>query len=76
MWKLQNFYVTQILREIKVNDLKCTTNAFHDFFHFLEAGMYQNENVGAPEIAKKMANFELLYSPKVISRKIGVTEKS
>ena len=42
---------------------------FNDFLHSLEAEIYQNENVRAPETAK-MANFELLYSPKLISRKI------
>ena len=64
MWKLQNFSVTQILREIKVGEFwgskfaifKMYLNAlnfdFHDIFHSSEADFYQSNRFRDPKMAK------------------------
>ena len=80
MWKLQNFSVTLILREINFGDSKSAKYAilsqlealnfdFYDFVHFLKVENYQINKMRAFEIAK-MAVFLLPQSLKLISRKI------
>ena len=43
--------------------------------HFLKAEIYQNQKFKAPEM-EKIAFFELLHSPKLISRKIWVSKNA
>ena len=84
--KLQNFSVTLILREIKVGESRASKIAiltnwealnftFCDFLHFLNIEVYQINKIQSPKIIQ-IAVIELLDSPKLISRKIWVTEKS
>ena len=79
MWKFYDFFITQIFREISFWDSRSTKSVilthlealnfdFCDFLYFLKAEIYQII-FRAPKIAKT-AFLELLYSPKLISRKI------
>ena len=70
-----NFFVTQIFREIKFRFINIHSNYFRGFLHFLKAENYSNKKFRAPK-KYKMAIFELLHWPKLISRKIRVTETS
>ena len=56
MWKLQEFSVTQILREIKVGEsrgpksailtyLEALNSTFYEFLHFLKAEIDQNDKI-------------------------------
>ena len=61
VWKFQKFPATQIFREINIRKFKGPKTAILT-------------NLEAPKISK-MAIFDLLQSPKLISRKILETEK-
>ena len=84
MWKLQNFPLTQILREIKVGkfggpkttyfkQLEGLNFEFYEFLHFLKDKIEQINKIQSPKMTKK-AVLELLDFLKLISRKIWVTE--
>ena len=79
MWKFQDFAITQILREIKFGDLRSTKFAIlthlqalnfdvMNFLHFLKAEIYQINQLQSLKDGNTI--FELLDSPKLISRKI------
>ena len=81
MWKLQDFSVNQILREINFVSSGCAKSAIlthsvalnfdiYEFLHFLKAEMYQVAIKLTKFRALKMAGLEILDSPKLISRKI------
>ena len=53
----------------KLVNLEALNFDFYEFGHFLSAESYQNRNFRSSKIAKK-ADFECLYSSKLISRKI------
>ena len=55
-------------------ELEALNFDFHKFLHFLKSEILPNPNFRAPEIAK-IAFFELLHPPKLISRKILVIEQ-
>ena len=73
MWKFHSFFVTQILREIKVGFFGGPKIAIYtlfaalwtcmNFLPFLEAKIFHYRKVRATKVAK-MALFELPYSPK------------
>ena len=78
--------VTQIFREINFRNFRGPTTSilrylevlefdFYEFLYFLKAENCQNKTFRASKIAKT-AVFELLDWPKLISRKISLTEKS
>ena len=68
MWKLQNFSVPQILREIKIDEFKVlklvalTYFDFYDFLLFMKPEIYQINQIQSPWIGKKwqFCNFEKL----------------
>ena len=86
MWKFQDFSVTQILREIKVGESRSSKTAifatckalnFVNLMNFSLQKMkkiHEKSKFSASKYAK-MANFETLDSPTLISRKICVAEK-
>ena len=89
MWKLQNFSVIQIIREIKIGQSTVSKVAIFrhlqalnfDFLWnlaFFEGSNSPNEQNSDSEPIKwqKVAISELLNSQKMISRKIWVTQKS
>ena len=55
------FYVKSILENLEIQN--------QPFLHFVKAKIYPNQKYRVSKTAK-MADFELLYSPKLISRKI------
>ena len=70
MWKLHDFSITQILREINVGDSKSAKSDFStnletlnfDFFAFLpslKAGIDQSNKIQNPKNGKKPAFLEL-----------------
>ena len=74
------FCHSEFFREINIGDPRSVKSAilthlealnfdFYEFGHFLSAESYQNRNFRSSKIAKK-ADFECLYSSKLISRKI------
>ena len=80
VWKILDFSVTHIFREINFKEFKCPKTDiftllrgsefdFHEFLNFLKAEFYPNLEFRAPKIEQK-ADFELLHPPKLISRKI------
>ena len=80
MWKFHDFSITQILREISFGDCRSAKSAiltqlevlnfaFYEILHFLKAEIYRINKIQIPKIGK-MTVFELLDSPKLISRKI------
>ena len=80
MGKLNDFSITQILREFNFGDSRSAKSVilthleamkldFCELLHFLEAENYKLIIFRAPKIAKT-AVFELLQPPKLISRKI------
>ena len=81
VWKFQKYSVIQIFREIKVGisstvskygiltHLESLNYAFYKIWHFLNAEIYQIDKFGAPKMAKTPL-FQLLNSPKLISRNI------
>jgi len=83
-WKFHNFSLTQIIREINFWDSR---NAKSDILTYLQVLIFMNfcifwrleftksTKIRAPEIAKT-AVLLLLDSPKLISRKIWMTEKT
>ena len=88
MWKLYNFYVTQILREISFWGYRNSKNAvfgalFVCTYIFCSFGKYQppkSEKIHEKSIFRasqcvKMADFQTQDWPTLISRKIWVTEK-
>ena len=87
MWKLQNFMITQILREITFGDCRSAKSAilthfkrlwiliFMKFCSFWRLKFTKVTNFRAPKMAKA-AFLDLQNSPKVISRKIWMTEKT
>jgi len=83
VWKLENFSVAQILREIKFWNSRSLEFAiwahlateFWLFMTFWRLKFTKSTKLRAPKMAK-MAVLELLKSPKLISRKIWVAEKS
>ena len=58
-----------------VTHLQALNFNFDDFLHFFKAEIYQIDKIEALKMAK-MAYFALLESPKLISRKFSVIEKS
>ena len=83
--KFHNFSITQNLREINFWDSRSAKSVilthlealnfdFNKFLYFLKAENYQIKQVKSPKMAKT-AFLELLDSPKLISRKIWITEK-
>ena len=81
VWKLHDFSITQILREINFGDSRSAKSAIltHsealNFCTFWKLKFTKSTKFRAPKIAK-MAVSELLVSPKLISRNIWVIEKS
>ena len=84
-WKYQDFSVIQILREINLGESRCSETAvfailgarnFVDLvnFAFQKGQKFTKSRFRAPKCVK-LADFALLTSPKLISRKIGVIEK-
>ena len=81
MWKFQDFPITQILREINFVDSRSAKNAifailggcefcsFGKFQPSKSAKMHKNQN-SEPLNVLKTEDLALLYSPKLISRKI------
>ena len=78
--EFSEFFVTHISGEIYFDIYRSSKTAlfgflealnfdFYEFWHFLKAEMYPIQKLSAPRIAK-MAFFEHLHSPKLISRKI------
>ena len=74
------FFEFQILREINFGDSTSSKSAilhieglgiliFQEFLHILNAGIYKLAKFRAPEMTKT-ADFALVESPKLISRKI------
>ena len=69
------FYVKSLFDDFKVSKTAILTILetldvdFGKFLHFLRAEIYQNQKSRASKTAK-MTDFELLYSPNLISRKI------
>ena len=57
-----------------LTQLKALNLDLYVFLHFLKTEIYPNQKFRAPEMVK-MAFFELLHSPKMISRKIQMAEK-
>ena len=72
VWKLQDFRITQILREINFVDSRSAKTAV---FAILGAVNFVNLVIFSLKNAKN-GSFALLESIKLISRKICVTEKS
>ena len=68
MWKLHNFFVTHILREINCGNHIIQKSAILVYLEF------KDSELRAPKMAKK-AVLVLPDSSKLISRKIRVTEK-
>ena len=79
VWKFHDFFITQILLEIKFVDSGNAKSAnfthseapnfdFYAFLQFLKAGICQKLKFSAPNMTKT-AFFELLDSPKLISCK-------
>ena len=80
MWKLRNFTVTQILREIKVNENRVSKSVFlphlealnfdfYEFLHFFMVEIVRLTKFKAPKMAKT-AVFEFQDSPKLMPSKI------
>ena len=65
MWKLHNFFVTHILREINFGNHIIQKSAILVYLEFKDSELR----------APKMTVLELPDSSKLISRKIRVTEK-
>ena len=87
VWKLQNFSVNQILREIKVcrsresQNLQFNTLRSSEFwdlwlFPLIEGWNLPKWQKSEPPKMAKITVFQLPNSPKLISRKIWVIEKS
>ena len=83
-WKFHNFSITQILREITFGDCRSAKSAnlkslwiliFMKFCSFWRLKFTKVTNFRAPKMAKA-AFLDLQNSPKLISRKIWMTEKS
>ena len=76
---LHDFSIIQILREINFGDSRDSTHLevlnfdLYEFFHFLK--FTKSTKFRTPKMAKT-AVFSLLNSPKLISRKIWMTENS
>ena len=75
MWKLLDFSVTQILREIKVCEFRVSEFAilahlealnlqFHEFLHFLKTEIYLKSKFKGSKYVK-MTVFELLKLAKI-----------
>ena len=71
--EITEFFVTQILREIKVDESKVSKSAilahlealnfyFHEYFHFLKAEIDQINKIQSPQNDKKgqFCNFQIL----------------
>ena len=80
MWKFHDFSITQILHEINFRDFQSAKSAiltqlealnsyFHEFLHLLKAENTKLTRLKAPKMAKT-ADFALLESPTLISRKM------
>ena len=70
MWKFNDFSITQILREINFRESSgCNTNVFPilEALHFVNVVLFF---VCKASECAKMADFETLDSPTLISRKI------
>ena len=63
MWKFHYFSITQLLREIKLDDFKCPKTAilthlealnldFNDVFHFLKSEIHENQNSELQNVIK------------------------
>ena len=80
MWKLSNFSVSQILREIKVGESRNSKTAVFAIFKALNLVDFANLSLQKYKMHKiskfraskcvRMADLTLLESEKVISRKI------
>ena len=86
VWKFHDFSITQILREIKIEDSRSAKSAifinlealnfdFHAFLHFLKYEIDQKFKIQSLKNCKN-GNFEHLECPKLISRKILMIQKS
>ena len=78
MWKIQNFSITQILREMNFRDSRSAKTAnltflktlhFDTFLHFYRGEFEKNPTLEHLKTAK-MAFFETLKWPNMISCKI------
>ena len=89
VWKIHSFSITQILREINFEDSRRTKSAivthfrgyefwFLYIFALWKAKIYQIYKIRSLRNSEcgKMADFARVESPKLISRKIWVIEKS
>ena len=81
MWKFQDFCITQILREINLEDSRSAKTAFlailraNNFVHLVNFSLKKVKKTHKPSKLRaskcvKMADFALLEVPKMISRKI------
>ena len=82
MWKFHNFSITQILREINVEDFSSAKLAilthleplnfdFYGFLHFLKAKIYQKTKPRALEIAKNSSFRNPRFSERNFKKKIN-----
>ena len=80
MWEFQDFSVTHILREIKIDGSGVSKSVFfthsealkldfHAILHLFKSEIDQIDKIQSLKMAKS-ALLELLNSPKLISRKI------
>ena len=83
VWKFQDFSVTQILREINVGESRNSKTAVFAILEFWQFSKFQitksakiNENQNSASKSVKVADFALLETPKIISNKTCVVEKS
>ena len=78
IFKQLRFYVKSLFGILEMQNLLFTfrgSNDFYEFLHFMKAEIYQINKIQCPKIAKKEV-LQFLNSPKLISRKIWMTEKS
>ena len=86
VWKFQDLSVIHILREINFGESRSAKPAivthfeplifyFYAFLYLLKAEICQKLKFSASKCVK-MTDFTLLESPKLVSRKIRVIEKS
>ena len=83
MWKSLDFSIIQILREINFGEFKgsiIVVFAIIGALNYVDFALQKVQKFTKSKFRAfkcvKMADFALLISPKLISRKIGVIEKS
>ena len=77
VWKFQEFFITQIFRQINATSakspifkyLESLKFGFYEFLPFLKVEIYHINKIHSPKKGK-VAVFEILDSPNLISRKM------